>query len=151
MSARTVEPEQLWFLGNLVTVRVSREQSGGSFSLLECLGARGDSPPPHVHHDEDEVFHVIEGELTLTVDGEPATVPAGETAFAPRGVPHTYRVESAQARWLVLTAPGEFESFVRAASRPAEQATLPPPVEPTPEQVAGLARLSAAHGIELLV
>jgi quercetin dioxygenase-like cupin family protein len=151
MDGTMVEPEQLWFLGNLITVRVSREQCGGLYSLLECAGAKDDSPPPHVHHDEDEVFHVIQGELSLTVDGETRTVPAGETAFAPRGVPHTYRVESERARWLVLTAPGEFESFVRAASRPAEQATLPPRVEPTPEQVAGLARLSATHGIELLV
>ena len=151
MDATTVEPERLWFLGNLVTVKVSREQCGGRFSLLESLGARGDSPPPHIHHDEDEVFHVIEGELSLTVDGERTAVPAGQTAFAPRGVPHTYRVESEQARWLVLTAPGEFESFVRAASRPAERPTLPPAVDPSPEQVAGLARLSAAHGIELLV
>lgn len=151
MDGTTVEPEQLWFLGNLITVRVSREQCGGLYSLLECAGAKGDSPPPHVHHDEDEVFHVIQGELSLTIDGETSTLPAGETAFAPRGVPHTYRVESEQARWLVLTAPGEFESFVRAASRPAEQATLPPRVEPTPEAVAGLARLSATHGIELLV
>jgi quercetin dioxygenase-like cupin family protein len=143
--------EQLWFLGNLITVQVSREQSGGRYALLESLGAEGDGPPLHVHEREDEVFHVISGELSLVVDGRPRRLGAGMTAFAPRGVPHTYRVESETARWLVLTAPGEFESFVRAASRPAEAPTLPPQTEPSPEQVAELAQLGVEHGIELLV
>ena len=46
------------------------------------------------------------------------TIDAGETILAPKGVPHTYRVESpAGARWLLITRRGDFERFVRAQSR----------------------------------
>jgi hypothetical protein len=50
------------------------------------------------------------------------TIGAGETLLAPKGVPHTYRVESREgARWLVITRRGDFERFVHALSRPAER------------------------------
>jgi mannose-6-phosphate isomerase-like protein (cupin superfamily) len=78
-----------------------------------------------VHRTEDEVFHLLEGELVLMVDGATRRVGAGETHIAPKGVPHTYRVVSDRARWLVTTTNGDFERFVRAASRPAARAELP--------------------------
>jgi hypothetical protein len=49
---------------------------------------------------------------------------AGETLLTPKGIPHTYRVESAEARMLTITR-GEFENFVRAFGRPAERDGLP--------------------------
>jgi hypothetical protein len=77
---------------------------------------------------------------------------AGEAALAPVGVPHTYRVESRQgARWLNITTHGDFESFARELSRPAERNELPPPqVEPTPEQTEALVAVGREHGIELV-
>ena len=57
--------------------------------------------PLHVHHEEDEVFHVLDGALELFVDGDRFVVEAGRMVVAPRGVPHAYRVSSAEpARWL---------------------------------------------------
>jgi hypothetical protein len=56
----------------------------------------------------------------------------------PRGVPHTYRVGDAGARWLVTSSPAGFERFVAAVSA---SATADP---------AELARLAADHGIEIL-
>jgi len=55
------------------------------------------------------------------------TLGAGETLLAPKGVPHTYRVESREgARWPVITRRGDFERFVHALSRPAERSRRPP-------------------------
>ena len=61
-------------------------------------------------------------------------------------------VESREgARWLVTTACGDFERFVRQLSRPAEADCLPDPSgPPTPEQQHALATAAAANGIELL-
>jgi hypothetical protein len=80
------------------------------------------------------------------------TIAAGETLLAPKGVAHTYRVESpAGARWLVITRRGHFERFVRALSRPAERPELPTPQgPPTPEQADALAAAAREHGIELV-
>jgi quercetin dioxygenase-like cupin family protein len=148
MSTAVTEPA--WFLATSVRIHVSSEQGGDGLSLIESLAAEGDSPPLHVHAAEDELFHVLEGELRLRVGDDDLRVGAGESALAPAGVPHTYRVETPTARWLVTTARGDFERFVRELSRPAEGEGLPPQVPPTPEQAEQLAQVAAAHGIELV-
>lgn len=141
----------LWFLDTLVTFPTSHEDGSDGISVMESLARRGDSPPYHVHRTEDEVFHLIEGELVLLVDGRTMRVQAGETHLAPKGVPHTYCVVSERARWLVVTTHGDFERFVRAVSRPATTAELPPSSgPPTLEQQHALAELSLRHGIELI-
>jgi quercetin dioxygenase-like cupin family protein len=111
----------LWFLDTAVRIRVSADEGRNGLSMLESLAPQGDSPPLHVHTREDELFHVLSGELLLEVGGEELVLAEGETALAPAGVAHTYRVESAEARWLVVTAGGEFERFVRELSRPQTQ------------------------------
>lgn len=142
---------QLWFLNSLITIRVSSEQGTDATSVIENLSSRGDSPPLHVHHTEDEIFHILDGELRFRVGDEELRARAGETLLAPKGVPHTYVVESERGRWLVSTAQGDFERFVRSFSRPAERAELPEPSPPpTPEQAEALAAACREHGIELV-
>src|SRR5215208_1599853 len=103
-------PERLWFLNTLRTVRASHEEGSDGISVLESLAPHGDSPPLHVHQTEDEIFHVLEGELRVVAGGADVRIGAGETILGPKGVPHTYRVESPEgARWLLITSRGEFE------------------------------------------
>jgi quercetin dioxygenase-like cupin family protein len=142
--------DTLWFLGTTVRVLASTEDGADGLSLLESVAPEGDSPPLHVHRTEDELFHVLEGELRLRVGEDDRRLRAGDVAVAPRGMPHTYRVESPRARWLVTTAHGDFERFVLSLSRPAEGDELPPQAPPTPEQAEQLAAAAAAHGIELI-
>jgi quercetin dioxygenase-like cupin family protein len=150
VAAQTAEP--LWFLDTLHTVRVSHDQGEDGISVLEALAPYGDSPPLHVHRTEDELFHVLEGELRLRAGDADIRIGAGESLLAPKGVAHTYRVESADgARWLVVTTGGRFERFVRELSRPAERPGLPTPQgPPTPEQADALAAAARRHGIELI-
>jgi quercetin dioxygenase-like cupin family protein len=141
----------LWFFDSLVTFAVSHEDGADGIAVMEERARRCDSPPYHVHRTEDEVFHLIEGELVLLVDGETERLRAGETRLAPKGVPHTYRVVSDHARWLVVTTRGDFERFVREVARPATAAELPTPAgPPTPEQQRVLAEVALRHGIELI-
>jgi mannose-6-phosphate isomerase-like protein (cupin superfamily) len=147
----SIQVEQLWFLDTLVTVRVARGETSDGISVLESLAPHGDSPPLHVHHTEDEVFHVIAGELRFRRDDQDLRLASVETLLAPKGVPHTYRVESQQARWLTVTSHGEFERLVRSFSRPAARSGLPAPSgPPTPEQADALAAACLEHGIELV-
>jgi quercetin dioxygenase-like cupin family protein len=142
-----------WFFANLVQVKLSQAASGGVMSMIELVGPSGDMPPLHVHWTDDEAWFVLEGEMTFHVgDEQPIRVSAGELAFGPRGVPHTYRVESATpARWLAVCTPGDFERFVVAASEPADRAELPPPHDPPSEdEVAAVTALAAECQIELL-
>jgi quercetin dioxygenase-like cupin family protein len=152
MPRAATSTEQLWFLNTLHTVRVRHDEGEDGISVMETLAPHGDSPPLHVHQTEDETFHVLEGELRVRAGDTEVKIRAGETILAPKGVPHTYRVESREgARWLVITRRGDFEHFVHALSRPAERPELPAAQGPlTPEQANALAAAAREHGIELV-
>jgi quercetin dioxygenase-like cupin family protein len=145
------ETRALWFLGTRVSLPVAAADGGDGISLIESVAPRGDSPPLHVHASEDEAFHVLEGTLRLRVGGDELVLEAGESALAVKGVPHTYRVETPRARWLVVTTHGDFERFVRAIGRPAEHDGLPPAAgPPSADEQRALAEIAAAHRIELV-
>ncbi len=89
--------------------------------------------------------------MTLAVAGELRELRRGEAVCAPKGVPHTYRVDSEQARWLVVTVNGDFEAFVRAAARPAGHDGLPEPSSPpAPEELGALEALAGRYGIRFV-
>jgi quercetin dioxygenase-like cupin family protein len=139
--------QPLWFLDDLAYVRVDGEQTGEAFSVVELVGRRGDMPPVHADNRNDETVYVAAGEMTLFVGDRQIALGEGGAGIAPRGVPHAYRVESEQARWLVISSPAGFERFLRAASRPAPADELPSPGRADdPEAVV---RLAAEYGIEV--
>jgi mannose-6-phosphate isomerase-like protein (cupin superfamily) len=116
---------------------------------VELTGAPGDMPPLHVHTHDDEGFYVLEGTLRLHVGPDRVVhLRVGEFALVPRGICHTYVVESERpARWLAISS-GGFDRFVEELSVPAGRAGLPDePQMPLPEE---LARAAERHGIVLL-
>jgi quercetin dioxygenase-like cupin family protein len=151
MSVAGSTHEQLWFFNSLITVRVPHDEGEDGISVLEHAVSHGDSPPLH-RQTEDEIFHLLEGRLRVRAGDADIRIGAGETILAPKGVAHTYRVESPEgARFLVITRNGDFERFVRALGRPAERPGLPAQSgPPTTEQTDALAAAAREHGIELL-
>jgi mannose-6-phosphate isomerase-like protein (cupin superfamily) len=142
---------KLWFLDTLVTIRVGEAEGSNGISVLEHRAPYAHSPPLHVHHNEDEIFHVLSGELRCHVDGRDISLRAGETLLAERSVPHTFVVESeGGATFLTTTARGDFERLVRAMGRPAERDGLPVSLPPTPEQISALEAACRANGIDVL-
>ena len=75
--------------------------AGSSFVINEW---RGSGPALlHVHHRDDEAWHVLEGRLHFRfADGE-VDAPAGSTVVVPAGVAHTY--EAIGARYLIVLTP----------------------------------------------
>ena len=142
----------LWFLSGRVAIRVSCEDGTDKISVLEHAAPHGESPPLHIHRNQDEVFHILEGDLRFVVGGNEVRARAGQTLITPKGTPHTYRVESPYgARWLIVTVGEDFERFVRALGRPAERDGLPDPSgPPTPDEMQALASVALQHGIELV-
>jgi mannose-6-phosphate isomerase-like protein (cupin superfamily) len=74
---------------------------GSSFSIHEW---RGSGPPLlHVHHADDEAWHVLEGTLRFRFSDGTVDVGAGGTVFVPASVAHTY--EAIDARYLIVLTP----------------------------------------------
>ena len=142
--------EALWFLETLVVPRHCPTDEE-PYGLLESTARPGNTVPLH-RHDEDEVFTVLEGELTITAGDETVVLGPLASLVAPRGVPHRYVVTAElDTRWLVLTAPGRFDAFVRELSRPAEAHTPPPPQGPPSQtEIDALTAVAARHGIEII-
>ena len=121
-------------------------------SVLEHRVPYGFSPPLHLHRTEDEVFHVLEGEFRVKIRDQEHRLGAGGILLGPKGVPHTYRVESAAGgRCVTITVRGDFERFVRAVSRPAQRPELPEPAgPPSADAIQALRATAAQYGIELV-
>jgi quercetin dioxygenase-like cupin family protein len=138
-----------WFLGGLTTIKASAETTAGRVAVTENWAPRGHGSPLHVHRNEDEWFYVLTGELTFWIDGEVIDAPAGSFVYGPRDVPHTFTVNSDEARFLLVIEPAGFEEFLLELSEPAESATLPPATlkPPAPETMMAVA---AKYAIEIL-
>lgn len=152
MQISTDANNNLWFFNTYVRVRVSESDNVDGISILEHHAPHGDSPPLHIHHSEDEIFHILQGEFRLLLKDQEHRLGAGDILLVPKGAPHSYRVESPQGgRWLTITARGDFERFVRVMSRPAERHELPEPAGPPSESAQkALAATAAQYSIEIV-
>ena len=98
-------------LGMAGLLRVSTAQTGGAFEVVELDSARG--PLPHIHHDREECFFVIEGVFTFMLGNEQVVAPAGSVVFVPRGTRHAF-TPTQGARALAFSIPGGLlEDFFR--------------------------------------
>lgn len=117
------------------TILLRSEETSGAISVIENTLEAGAPGPPLHHHDFDEAFYILEGELTFQVEDEILTAGPGELAFAPRGVAHTLANRSdAPARYLLVCTPAGFERVM--ARRIAKHDGVDPPdwaLQPSPE------------------
>lgn len=94
------------------------DDTGGSFALVDEGAKRGVSVPLH-HHDDEESFYVLDGEVSFFIGHGPGVRgSAGAFAHVPPGTVHGFRIESETARYLILTTPRHAE-FYRAISAAA--------------------------------
>jgi quercetin dioxygenase-like cupin family protein len=125
-------PDAIWFLDTLMIPQVTAEHSDGAFFLAEQHLPAGHVTPLHVQPCEDETFHVLDGRLTVHLDGREVTAGAGETVLVRRGTPHALRADAA-TRCLVLDVPAGHDRFFAAVGRPTPAPLLPPPPEGPPD------------------
>lgn len=96
--------------GEDVVVFARGDEPGGDYDLLEfTIPLEPGAVPLHIHHNNDEAFYVLAGELLFQIGEDQHRLTAGSYAFGPRGVPHAYRnTGDGPARILVVYTPGNF-------------------------------------------
>ena len=106
-------------LNSRTDVYTSLSAKGESFVIHEWQGSGPDCL--HVHHADDEAWHVLEGTLLFRFMDKTIKAPAGTTVFAPAGVPHTYSVLEEPTRYLIVLTP-KLEKLIHALhSAPSEK------------------------------
>lgn len=86
------EGEKLIVLGDNQTLKLTGKDTGGLYTLIEQYNDPEMEIPMHIHQNEDEIFHVLEGELEIKVGEETKRLNAGDIGFCPRGIPHSWKV-----------------------------------------------------------
>ena len=139
----------VWWMTGRITVKAGPDETGNAFSQFEVDDPLGSAPPLHVHHNDDEAFYVLDGEVTVFVGDERIDLAAGDYCFGPRGIPHAYLVRSERARMLVTISPSGSEQLFVSLGVPVAESAEPPTdtvMPPLPE----MARLFASYGAEIL-
>ena len=90
-------------------VKISGQDTGGAFEVIEFLGNKA-SPPPHIHRQREECIHVLDGQFTFTLGHEEIEAAPGSWVFVPRGTRHGFTA-SPDARALILVTPAGLEDF----------------------------------------
>jgi quercetin dioxygenase-like cupin family protein len=114
-----------------------------ALTVIEWSAPEGFGPPRHVHHVEDEMFYVLEGEMVVECGDQRWTAGPGDFAFLPHGVAHVFVVSRGPVHGLQLTTPAGLEAFVEEVGRLPEGPGLP---EPSIPDVPGWRRRVAATG-----
>ena len=99
-----------WIMGDLGSIVVPAEATGGAFCVLEYTVYPGSGSPPHLHEREDETFYVLEGEATLMSEGKTFVAKAGDTAYLPKGRLHNFfNATDKPLKMLITLSPAGFE------------------------------------------
>ena len=137
----------VWWKSGRITVKAAGAETGDAFSQIETDDPRGTGPPLHLHHNEDETFYVLEGEVTFLVGDERIDLAAGDYLFGPRGIAHAYVVRSERARMLVTASPGGIDQVFVSLGVPVTGSKPPTDAVMLMDEAM---RLFAGYGAEIL-
>jgi quercetin dioxygenase-like cupin family protein len=137
--------EAVWFFEQLVIVKLRGPDA--PYGVLETELGPGGGTPFHRHTDEDEAFYLLDGELSIFLEGgRMVRARPGSYVHIPRGVAHGLRAHT-HVRALVLSNPTGFVDFAREAGTLAPRLEVPPP---RPVDVEKVMALAAKYHIELI-
>jgi mannose-6-phosphate isomerase-like protein (cupin superfamily) len=105
-------------VGGRMLVKLREGDTGGSYSVHEsAIPAGSPGSLPHIHHNHEETFYVLEGELTVRVGERKITAPVGSFVVIPRGVVHQPSNPGTEpTRVLLIFSPSGMEHFFEEAA-----------------------------------
>ncbi|CAF4481332.1 unnamed protein product [Rotaria sp. Silwood2] len=99
-------------------IKLRGSQTDGRITIMEGEILVGEAPPLHIHHREDEYFHVLQGELQFEVGDETFMAKTGTWVYAPRYIKHRFRnINSPGARLEYVFQPAGIEYYFEEVSK----------------------------------
>lgn len=104
---------EVWNLfGDQIIRKVAGKDTGGTYAVILSVVPPGNGPPPHLHHGEDELFMIDEGQFEVRFGDEAKPSGPGTIAMLPRGIPHGFRnVGTTPGKVYTVITPARFEGF----------------------------------------
>ena len=93
-------------------VKVSAEDSGGAYTLMEDNLKASFALGLHRHDHHAETFYFLEGCVDFYADGEWIRATPGTTIHVPPGMPHACRASGEPAKMLMIYQPAGFDGFL---------------------------------------
>lgn len=92
--------------------KVKSSATNNVFSIVEIVTPPGKGIDLHVHENEDEFVHLLEGEIEVTLGDQKMTAVPGVMALLPRGIPHGFvNTGDRDCRLVVAILPGDFDNY----------------------------------------
>ncbi|MGP7995875.1 MAG: cupin domain-containing protein [Streptosporangiaceae bacterium] len=91
-----------------------------------AAGLAGDVAPLHVHHADDEAWHVVSGALRFRFAGAETIAGAGATVLVPAGVAHTFGNAGPESSRYIIILPARLDEMISLLHEtdPAEHAAI---------------------------
>lgn len=90
--------------------KADTDETAGRYNISEWWLEPHTQGPGRHHHDEDDVFFVLEGTMSILVGDEWIDAPAGSFVLIPGGITHDFQNRGdVRAGMLNVGAPGGFE------------------------------------------
>jgi quercetin dioxygenase-like cupin family protein len=145
--------QHLAVVGDTYTILIAGRDTNGRYALIDMLIPAGGGPPPH-RHDFEEMFHVLEGEVDVTIRGQTSKANTGETVNVPALAPHSFRNPTERTiRLLCLVAPAGLEAYFAGFGDPVPNRTSTAPKltdAEVGERIRRAAELAPRYSIEML-
>ena|ERR1700756_1399105 len=104
--------------GERLSIRVSSEETSGTYTILEIVADHLHGTLMHVHQNEDEYFIILEGTAHLAFGDKTADVPAGTNITVSKGTPHAWcNLSKSPLRMLLLFTPGGIDELFRTTAK----------------------------------
>lgn len=142
------DSKDFWLAGGTARILGESSNTNGAFSLVHLTHRHGEGTPLHVHHNDDEAFFVLHGDVKGMCGDTAWEASGGSFVWLPRGVPHAFQaVSELPLELLVMSISGSFDTFVAEAGDPLVDGadTAATVLDPT-----RLADIAAPHDIEIL-
>ncbi|HYX56750.1 MAG TPA: cupin domain-containing protein [Nitrososphaeraceae archaeon] len=111
-SLKDGEGVAIHFRGTKITVKVSKEDSEGKYTMLEMVHPSNLGPALHIHPDAPEAYYILEGEYQITCGKEVYHAQRGDFVFIPKRIEHKYQSGSNGGKVLVI-CPAGLEKYFR--------------------------------------
>lgn len=151
-TVKIVEPDKGRHVGianDINTILASKEDTEGTYSILEIKVFPNGGPLPHIQTREHEGFYIIEGQIVFDINGKRIEANPGTFVNVPPGILHSFKNEKDKVAKMivVLSPPGLEQLFVEAGIEISDNQIKPPPFDEKQKQK--LVDIFPKYGVKL--